>query len=97
MTEQQTQFLKAVIEYEVLKDQLSLASESLQTALAALPLNSFVQDEQTGIVYKVVAPKGTFVAFKQIDYVRTKKPDERQGTLSAKEAEQAGFYLKPSP
>jgi hypothetical protein len=93
MTEQQVNFLKVAKEYEALKEQMSKAGEVLTEALKALPLNSYLQDPETGLVYKVVIPTGTFIAYKAIDYVRTKKAEERQGSLAAKEAQAAGFVI----
>jgi len=93
MTEEQGQFLSAAIAYEHAKDELDKLRGQLNAALAKLPLNSYVQDPTTGLVYKVVVPQGRFVSFQHLDYVRTKKPDERQGSLSAKEAKEQGFTV----
>ncbi len=93
MTEEQKEFLKLAKEYESLKEQMSKVSEGLQAALAKLPLNSYLQDPETSLVYKTVVPNGRFVYYQALDYVRTAKPDERSGTLSKKEAQSLGFVL----
>jgi hypothetical protein len=54
--------------------------------------NEMFQDEQ-GVVYKLVEPTGTFIEFKKLDYQRTRRPGETKGSLSIKEAEEAGFVL----
>jgi len=53
--------------------------------------NYFQDDEQT--VYKIITPTGRYVKFDTVSYLRTKRADERQGTLSAKEAEEHGFEV----
>ena len=53
--------------------------------------NYFQDDEQT--VYKIVAPTGRWVKFDVVSYMRTKRGDEKQGTLSVKEAEEHGFEV----
>jgi len=58
-----------------------------------LGLNTYHQDPVSGLVYKIVKPKGTYMYYKDVDYVRTAKADERQGTLSKKEATEAGFAV----
>jgi hypothetical protein len=45
------------------------------------------------LVYKIVVPKGKYMYFDAIDYVRTKKETEKSGDLSKKAAEEAGFVL----
>lgn len=93
MTEDQLNFLSIAKDYEIAKEVLSKAAEALQEALAKLPLNSYLQDPETLLVYKVQKPSGTFVYYKDLEYVRTKKVEERQGGLSAKEAKEQGFSL----
>lgn len=67
--------------------------ERLKDTMAALGVGTYVQDPATSTVYKIVKPKGTFMYFKDIDYVRTAIQDERSGSLSKKEAEEAGFTV----
>ena len=87
-------FLEAAKKVESLNDQLEAAYQELNTAMSELGLNTYAQDPETKLVYKIVKPKGTFTYYRDIDYVRTAKEDERAGTLSKKEAEEKGFNLK---
>lgn len=94
MTNAQEQaFLVLAKEYEELKDKLTEKSDNLQSFLRDLNLGEYVQDPETTIVYKIVKPTGRFVYYNDREYIRTAKPDERSGTLSKKEAEEAGFAL----
>jgi len=69
-----------------LKKQYEEFNKELEGVLTYLGVDSFFQDKD-GTVYKVIVPKGSFVSFKHIDYVRTRRGDEKLGTLSMKEAE----------
>ena len=53
--------------------------------------NYFQSDDQ--VVYKIITPTGRYVKFDTVSYLRTKRGDERQGTLSAKEATEHGFEV----
>jgi hypothetical protein len=80
--------------YEKLKDEMRQVKEELNVVMQKLGLNTYHQDPQTGIVYKIEIPKGTYVEFQQIAYKRTAKPGERGGNVLAKsEAESMGFVL----
>ena len=92
MTEAQKRFVDLERKKEEVKkyfDELSVATEALSKEIG---INGYFQDEQ-GIVYKVVIPEGKFVYFEKISYVRTRRPHEKRGDLSMKEAEGAGFRL----
>jgi len=90
----QVRFLEAAKKVEKIKEELDQAYEELNSSMADLTLGTYIQDEETKLVYKVVKPKGQFTHYKDIDYVRTAKEGERQGSLSKKEAEEKGFSLK---
>lgn len=90
MTKEQ-QFIEQAKIYEDLQDQIDLVRESLVKAMVELGPNKFAQDPETKIVYQVVKPTGTFIYYRDLDYIRTKKESERAGTLSAKKAQEAGF------
>lgn len=89
----QTTFLENTKKYEDLQDQLVLVKTALQASMVDLGVGTLLQDPQTGLVYKIIKPKGTFVHFQDVDYVRTAKDAERSGSLSKKEAEEAGFVI----
>lgn len=91
--EQEQAFLVVAKQYEELKDQLTVKSDELQELLRGLNLGEYVQDPETGLVYKIVKPTGRFVYYNDREYIRTAKADERAGSLSKKEAEEAGFTL----
>ena len=79
---------------EQLDDERVKLREELDVVMKNLGLDTYHQDPQTGLVYKVHKPLGTFTYFREIDYKRTSKPGERGGTvLSKKEAEEQGFTL----
>lgn len=86
-------FLEAAKKYEQLQEEVSKVREELVASMTELGIGAYVQDPETGLVYKVTKPGGTFVYYKDIDYVRTAKASERAGTLSKKEAEEAGFTV----
>ena len=77
--------------------QLKAIDADLEAAMQTLGVDKMLQDPDTLLVYKIVKPRGTFISFKDIGYVRTKKEGEERGELSAKEAEAAGFVLADKP
>jgi len=93
MSEQQQTFLKLVKQYETLKDQLNTVSGLLGMVMNEIGAGTFLQDPDTKTVYQVVNPAGVFVPYKDVDYIRTKKDTEKQGSLSVKKAEEAGFIF----
>lgn len=93
MSIKEATFLENAKKYEALQEQLNQVRESLVTSMTDLGLGTYVQDLESGLVYKVTKPTGTFMYYRDIDYVRTAKATERAGTLSKKEAEEAGFTV----
>ena len=92
MTEAQNKFVELERKKEEVKkffDELNIAVEAVSKEVG---INGYFQDDQ-GIVYKVVVPEGKFVYFEKLSYVRTRRPLEKRGDLSMKEAETAGFKL----
>jgi len=89
----QTNFLENAKKYEELQEQLFAVRDALNASMVDLGIGTYVQDADSGLVYKITKPSGTFVHFKDIDYTRTAKATERAGTLSKKEAEEAGFAI----
>lgn len=82
---------RRLMELSYKKDELKKQYEELNTeleqVLITLGVDSFFEDAE-GTVYKVVIPKGSFVSFKHIDYVRTRRGMEKVGSLSMKEAKE---------
>lgn len=95
MTEKQKQFVKL----EKLRDAAKQVFTDLNTALREVVNESgteaYFQDEE-GTVYKTTVPKGRWVEYESVSYLRTRRNDEDKGSLSIKEAEEAGFKLKTS-
>lgn len=93
MNNMQKRFLELAKYSEKVKEELSEIYSEMETVMAELGVDTYHQDPETSLVYKVIVPKGRFVNFSKIDYVRTAKPEERSGSLSKKEAESLGFIL----
>lgn len=91
--EQKDNFLSLVTQLEDLKDEIRSVSDKLNQAMAEVKFGTYIQDDITGLVYKIVKPNGTFTYYKDLDYVRTAKDGERSGSLSKKEAEENGFAV----
>lgn len=86
-------FFELVKKYEHLKEEMDAVRTDLQSVMLDLGIGSYLQDTDDSTVYKIVKPTGTFMYYRDIDYVRTAKGSERAGSLSKKEAEEAGFTL----
>jgi hypothetical protein len=78
---------------EAIIDQLKAVDEELEKALVEVGMDKMIQDPATKVVYQVVKPKGRFVQFKDIDYIRTRKAADEKGDLSMEKAMAAGFDL----
>ena len=80
-----------LVELSFVKDELKKKYEELDKQLeetcTALGIGHIFEDKD-GTVYKVDVPKGSFVSFKHIGFVRTKRGEEKAGTLSVKEAQE---------
>lgn len=94
MTDKQAKFIQVAKYAEELKEKTDEVRTELEGLMKELGVDSYVQDPDTGTVYKIVKPSGTFIYYRDINYVRTALVGERAGTLSKKEAEEAGFVLK---
>ena len=92
MTEAQRKFVELERKKEDIKRYFDELNQACEAVSKEVGVNGFFQDE-LGIVYKVVVPEGKFVYFEKISYVRTRRPHEKRGDLSMKEAESAGFKL----
>lgn len=93
MTDAQQKFLELAKRYEELTEEMKEIKPKMQELMAEIKPGTMFQDTDTMLVYQVVIPKGKYMYFDPIDYVRTKKETERQGELSKKAAEEAGFVL----
>jgi hypothetical protein len=92
MTEAQAKFIALERKKEEVKAYFEELNEAVAAVSREIGIGGYFQDDQ-GVVYKVVIPEGKFVYFEKISYVRTRRPHEKRGDLSMKEAEAAGFQL----
>lgn len=92
-----TELQKHFIELDKKKEEIKRYYEDLEATLECLVaeqgLNSYFQDEE-GIVYRLCEPDGRYIKFDKHGYVRTKRPGEKAGTLSVKEAKEKGFNIE---
>lgn len=72
--------------------ELKRLNADLTDLMKQLPLGEMFQDPANGVVYQIIIPSGTYMEYKTIDYIRTRKePGEKAGTLSLTAAKEAGF------
>ena len=92
MDDLQAKFVEVANRMEEIKEQYKKTCEELGQVMADLGERTMFQSEE-GLVYKIQKPKGQFVIFKDLEYVRTKRLEETRGTLSKKEAQESGYDL----
>ena len=92
MTPAQSKF----VALEKRKEEIKKYSEELAAAVAEVQaevgIDGFFQDNE-GTVYQIVIPKGKFVYFEHVSYIRTRRLDEKSGDLAIGKAEAAGFVV----
>lgn len=93
MTETQKKFVEISKRIETLREEMKALQPTLEELMLSLGEGAMFQDPESGIVYKIEVPTGTFITFQKISYVRTKRASETKGSLSKAEAEAAGFVL----
>ena len=86
-------FLDLVVKLETAETLVQNLKDQLVKEMELVGVGSYVQDPLSLLVHRIVEPKGAFIYYPRISYVRTAKPEERSGTLSKKEAQEAGFTL----
>jgi hypothetical protein len=88
-------FIELALQEERLQEQLNQVRSELKQVMTELKEGTYIQDEATLTVYKIVKPQGRFVYYSDLDYKRTALEGEKGGNvLSKKEAQEAGFVLK---
>ncbi len=92
MTPTQVRFVELEKQKEEFKKLLTELDEVNQAVADEIGIGNYFQDDE-GVVYKIVVPSGRWVKFESISYVRTKREGEDKGTLSVKEAKEAGFEV----
>lgn len=90
-------YKQAVIEADKKKVEAKKILEDCKTANEALAtvagLGYFFQDNE-GTVYKTNVPEGRFVYYERVEIQRTRRDGETKGSLSMKEAREAGFVVE---
>lgn len=92
MTQAQTRFVNLERQR---KEFLDAFDAALQAVAEEVGADGYFQDTE-GVVYKITCPTGRWVKFDTVSYVRTRRGEEKQGTLSVKEAVAAGFMANGS-
>lgn len=93
--EARAKFLALAKETEAMHETLKGKYKELKAVMEEMGVGYHMQDPETGAVYKVVVPTGTYVEFRAIDYKRTALPGERGGSPLAKgDAEALGYIIK---
>ncbi len=92
MTDLQQKFLQLAKQREEVIKQLKEINEAIEPVMTELGADTYLQCEE-GLVFKIKKWGGQFVVPKTLEYVRTKREDEKRGTLSKKEAQEQGFLL----
>ena len=94
MNDTQKKFLELSKQMEALNAQRKELKPQLEALMVELGVGSHFQDPDTGLVYQIEVPNGTFIEYKRIGYARTKAKEEVKGTLSMKKAEDLGYKVK---
>lgn len=93
LTPEQVSALRLLIEldkqYPAIKRYFDELDEALAVAKSIVGFEGYFAERADAPVYKIVEPAGKFVSFKKVGYERTKREDERAGSLSRKEADSA--------
>lgn len=80
---------------EEVKEQYKYYRDCINKIIETIPDNLSVNwQDNEGTVYQIVKPSGTFIEFKERDYVRTRKLNEKKGSLSLTAAKELGYEVK---
>lgn len=93
LSDEQKKFIELSKKLEGLKAELKEVNIQIDELLSGFGVGAAFQDPEDSTVFEVVAPKGTFVNFKTIDYERTKRQGEARGSLSLVRAKELGFSV----
>lgn len=97
MTDNQRKLIELSKQYEALRDQMKEVSAGLNDATAAVAqeigIGTFFQDTD-GTVFRVAKATGTYVAYKELVYERTRRHPKEKPGISLKDARDAGFDVK---
>lgn len=97
MTENQNRLIQVSKKYEALREAMKEVSVELEAATLEVAketgLGVFFQDVD-GTVFRVAKGKGTYVAFKEYVYERTRRHASEKPGISLKDARDAGYDVK---
>lgn len=85
-------FLELEAKKEAVKQYFKDLDEATKAVAEIVGINGYFQAPD-GTVFKIVNPAGTFVEYKTVGYERTRREGEKRGSLSMKEAKEAGFDI----
>lgn len=91
LTNYQQKFLELVERIEKGQKLLRDLNKEFDELMRQMPIGEMFQNPKDAVVYQVIIPAGRYIEYKTIDYIRTRKEGERQGSLSIKAAQEAGF------
>lgn len=93
LKEAQNKLIELSGKYEALKEEMRVIKELMTAQMEIIGENNYFQDPNNKVVYRIIKPRGTFVNFDHLSYVRTRKVGELKGSLSIKEAQERGFVV----
>ena len=90
MTEAQRRFVELDRKKAQYKDFLEQYKEAVNQVVKEIGIDGHFQDNE-GVVYQAAECDGKFVYFDKFEIKRTKRADERAGSLSLKKAQELGY------
>ena len=92
-----TDLQRRLVELDKQKEAVKKFHEDMSETLEALAetegVGHMFQDPESGSVFKITEPTGQYVFNKPVGYGRTRREGEEKGSLSMKEAKEAGYDL----
>ena len=85
-------FLELELRKEEVKQYFKDLQQAIEDVKAEVGIDGHFQAPD-GTVFQIIQPKGTFIEYKTIDYVRTKREGEKRGSLAKKAAIELGYDL----
>lgn len=90
MSQKIQQFLELERQKEIAKKIYKDLNEATEALAEDIGIGGHFQDGE-GTVYQIVEPAGTFIEYHKVGYERTKRGEEKRGTLSVKRAKELGY------
>ena len=86
------QFLELERKKEVAKQIYKQLNEATEALAEEIGIGGHFQDSE-GTVYQIIQPAGTFIEYHKVGYERTKRGEEKRGSLSVKRAKELGYDI----